>query len=98
MILKVAIFDYGAGNIFSLRNSLEKNGAQADIITSLDKSKEYSGLLLPGVGNFDPAVKVYVIILQLTSKITLVKTCQYLVYVLEWKCSLKKVRKARNVA
>ena len=57
MILRVAIFDYGAGNIFSLRNSLEKNGAQADIITSLDKSKEYSGLLLPGVGNFDPAVK-----------------------------------------
>ena len=45
MILRVAIFDYGAGNIFSLRNSLEKNGAQADIITSLDKSKEYSGLL-----------------------------------------------------
>ena len=56
MTLKVAIFDYGAGNIFSLKNSLEKTGAQVDIITSLDKSKEYSGLLLPGVGNFDPAV------------------------------------------
>jgi len=55
--LKVAIFDYGAGNIFSLKNSLEKNGAQVDIITSLTKSKEYSGLLLPGVGNFDPAVR-----------------------------------------
>ena len=57
MILKVAIFDYGAGNIFSLRNSLEKNGAQVDIITGLNKSKEYSGLLLPGVGNFDPAIR-----------------------------------------
>ena len=57
MTLKVAIFDYGAGNIFSLKNSLEKNGAQVDIITSLTKSKEYSGLLLPGVGNFDPAVR-----------------------------------------
>ena len=55
--MKVAIFDYGAGNIFSLKNSLEKNGAQVDIITSLTKSKEYSGLLLPGVGNFDPAVR-----------------------------------------
>jgi len=55
--LKVAIFDYGAGNIFSLKNSLEKNGAQVDIITGLNKSKEYSGLLLPGVGNFDPAVR-----------------------------------------
>ena len=57
MILKVAIFDYGAENIFSLRNSLEKNGAQVDVITGLNKSKEYSGLLLPGVGNFDPAIR-----------------------------------------
>ena len=55
--MKVAIFDYGAGNIFSLKNSLEKNGAQVDIITNLNKSKEYSGLLLPGVGNFDPAIR-----------------------------------------
>jgi len=56
--LKVAIFDYGAGNIFSLKNSLEKNGAQVDIITHLNKSKEYSVLLLPGVGNFDPAISI----------------------------------------
>jgi len=55
--LKVAIFDYGAGNIFSLKNSLEKNDAQVDVITGLNKSKEYSGLLLPGVGNFDPAIR-----------------------------------------
>ena len=55
--MKVAIFDYGAGNIFSLKNSLENNGAQVDVITGLSKSKEYSGLLLPGVGNFDPAVR-----------------------------------------
>jgi len=55
--LKVAIFDYGVGNIFSLKNSLEQNGAQVDVITSLNKSKEYSGLLLPGVGNFDPAIR-----------------------------------------
>ena len=53
----MAIFDYGAGNIFSLRKSLEKNNAEVDIITSFDKSKEYSGLLLPGVGNFDPAIR-----------------------------------------
>ena len=55
--MRVAIFDYGAGNIFSLRKSLEKNNAEVDIITSFDKSKEYSGLLLPGVGNFDPAIR-----------------------------------------
>ena len=56
-MVKVAIFDYGAGNIFSLKNSLEKNNAQVDIITSFDTANSYSGLLLPGVGNFDPAIK-----------------------------------------
>ena len=53
---KVAIFDYGAGNIFSLKSSLEKNDAQVDVITDLNHSNNYLGLLLPGVGNFDPAI------------------------------------------
>ena len=56
-MVNVAIFDYGAGNIFSLKNSLEKLGATVDIITTFDKPNHYSGLLLPGVGNFDPAIK-----------------------------------------
>jgi glutamine amidotransferase len=56
-MVSVAIFDYGAGNIFSLKNSLEKVGAIVDVITSFDKPNNYSGLLLPGVGNFDPAIK-----------------------------------------
>jgi len=57
-MVKVAIFDYGAGNIFSLKNSLEKVGASVDVITNFDKPNEYSGLLLPGVGNFDPAIHI----------------------------------------
>lgn len=56
-MVKVAIFDYGAGNIFSLKNSFEKAGATVDVITSFDGPNNYSGLLLPGVGNFDPAIK-----------------------------------------
>ena len=56
-MVDVAIFDYGAGNIFSLKTSLEKNGADVDIITSFDQSKNYDWLLLPGVGNFDPAIR-----------------------------------------
>ena len=56
-MVNVAIFDYGAGNIFSLKNSLEKVGATVDVITSFDVSNDYAGLLLPGVGNFDPAIK-----------------------------------------
>ena len=56
-MVDVAIFDYGAGNIFSLKTSLEKNGANVDVITSFDQTKNYDGLLLPGVGNFDPAIR-----------------------------------------
>ncbi|MFB5609529.1 MAG: imidazole glycerol phosphate synthase subunit HisH [Nitrosarchaeum sp.] len=56
-MVHLAIFDYGAGNIFSLKNSLEKIGATVDVITNFDKPNNYSGLLLPGVGNFDPAIK-----------------------------------------
>jgi len=55
--MKVAIFDYGAGNIFSLRIALEKQGATVDVITNFDAANNYSGLLLPGVGNFDPAIR-----------------------------------------
>ena len=55
-MVNVAIFDYGAGNIFSLKNSLEKVGATVDVITTFDDPNTYSGLLLPGVGNFDPAM------------------------------------------
>jgi glutamine amidotransferase len=56
-MVSVAIFDYGAGNIFSLKNSLEKVGATVDVITTFDNPNHYSGLLLPGVGNFDPAIQ-----------------------------------------
>jgi glutamine amidotransferase len=56
-MVNLAIFDYGAGNIFSLKNSLEKIGATVDVITNFEKPNIYSGLLLPGVGNFDPAIK-----------------------------------------
>ena len=55
-MVSIAIFDYGAGNIFSLKNSLEKIGATVDVITNFDNKNTHSGLLLPGVGNFDPAM------------------------------------------
>ena len=55
---KIAIFDYGAGNLFSLKSSLERNGAESvDIIYDLKELSKFDGLILPGVGNFDPAIK-----------------------------------------
>ena len=55
---KIAIFDYGAGNLFSLKSSLERNGAESVyIIYNLKEVSKFDGLILPGVGNFDPAIK-----------------------------------------
>lgn len=54
---RIAIFDFGAGNLFSLDQSLLRNGAQTvDIIRTLDGLEKYDGLVLPGVGNFDSAI------------------------------------------
>ncbi|MGH9975735.1 MAG: imidazole glycerol phosphate synthase subunit HisH [Nitrososphaeraceae archaeon] len=54
---KLAIFDYGAGNLFSLESSMRNNGAkQVSIIRDMDTLEEFDGLVLPGVGNFDPAI------------------------------------------
>ncbi|MGQ0606183.1 MAG: imidazole glycerol phosphate synthase subunit HisH [Candidatus Nitrosotenuis sp.] len=55
--MRLAIFDYGAGNIFSLKIALEKHGTDVDVITNFDNVNNYSGLILPGVGNFDPAIR-----------------------------------------
>jgi glutamine amidotransferase len=55
---KVAIFDYGAGNLFSLKGALERNGAdKVMIIQDMKSLNNFDGLVLPGVGNFDPAIK-----------------------------------------
>ncbi|WP_428325331.1 imidazole glycerol phosphate synthase subunit HisH [Nitrosopumilus sp.] len=54
---KIAIFDYGAGNIFSLKNALEKQNAVVKVQTQVDKLVGYDGIFLPGVGNFDPAIQ-----------------------------------------
>jgi glutamine amidotransferase len=58
MIKKIAVFDYGAGNLFSLKAALERNGAQSvSIVDDLKDLDKFDGLVLPGVGNFDPAIK-----------------------------------------
>ena len=56
-MVRLAIFDYGAGNLFSLKAALLRNGAkQVEIIRDMKNLGSYDGLVLPGVGNFDPAI------------------------------------------
>jgi imidazole glycerol-phosphate synthase subunit HisH len=58
MSKKIAVFDYGAGNLFSLKAAFERNGAESvSIVHDLKNIGKFDGLVLPGVGNFDPAIK-----------------------------------------
>lgn len=58
MSKKIAVFDYGAGNLFSLKAAFERNGAESvSIVHDLRNLGKFDGLVLPGVGNFDPAIK-----------------------------------------
>jgi len=57
VMARIAIFDYGAGNIFSLKNALEKQGATVEVQTRVGMLAGYDGVFLPGVGNFDPAMR-----------------------------------------
>ncbi len=53
----IAIIDYGVGNLFSLRSSFQKIGADV-VVTSDEKTiKNADKLLLPGVGAYADAAK-----------------------------------------
>jgi cyclase len=53
----VAIVDYGVGNRFSVQQALRKVGAIAPITADTDKLAEADGIVLPGVGAFQPAME-----------------------------------------
>lgn len=49
---KIAIIDYGLGNLRSVIRGLEKAGAHAVITSEKDEIAAADGLVLPGVGAF----------------------------------------------
>ena len=52
----VAIIDYGVGNLFSLKSSLDKIGVQSVITGDKKEISEADRIILPGVGAFGDAV------------------------------------------
>jgi glutamine amidotransferase len=55
-MLEVVIFDYGVGNLLSLKCALEKVGLNAKISVSAQQLSKADAIALPGVGNFSAAV------------------------------------------
>jgi glutamine amidotransferase len=54
---KAVIFDYGVGNLLSLKCGLEKAGLDVSIGTSPADLAEADTIALPGVGSFTPAAE-----------------------------------------
>ena len=52
----IVIIDYGAGNLRSVEKALKKLGYDAIVTRDKSSIKGARGIILPGVGAFDPAV------------------------------------------
>ncbi|MFA5659029.1 MAG: imidazole glycerol phosphate synthase subunit HisH [Oscillospiraceae bacterium] len=54
----IAIVDYGAGNLFSVKNALDYLGADNKITNIKSDIEACDGIILPGVGAFPSAMKM----------------------------------------
>ena len=52
----IAIIDYGVGNLFSLKSSFAKVGAQTVVTSDKDVIRRADKIILPGVGAFEDAI------------------------------------------
>lgn len=52
----IAIVDYGVGNLFSLKSSMEAIGAETVVTGEADILREAEKIILPGVGAFEDAI------------------------------------------
>ena len=53
----IAIIDYGAGNIFSVKNALDYLGLESRLVSDKESVKAADAVILPGVGAFPAAMK-----------------------------------------
>ncbi len=53
---KIAIIDYGCGNVGSVKNMFSKIDIWSEIVTSPELLRGYKAIVLPGVGSFDNGV------------------------------------------
>ena len=55
--MKIAIIDYGMGNIHSVAKALELSGAKTNVTNKKSEIDSCAKIVLPGVGAFDDAVE-----------------------------------------
>jgi glutamine amidotransferase len=55
-VIRIAILDYGMGNLRSVEKALERVGAEAEITAERERAETADGIILPGVGAFPRAM------------------------------------------
>lgn len=55
--MRIALFDYGAGNLHSLGKAIEGGGAEVEVTQDWGRALSLDALVLPGVGAFSAAVR-----------------------------------------
>ena len=56
---RVALLDYGAGNLHSARRALERAGAQVTVTADAGEASAADALVVPGVGHFGACVRQF---------------------------------------
>lgn len=54
----ISIVDYGAGNIFSVKNALDFLGLENELVRDKESLKAADAIILPGVGAFPEAMRM----------------------------------------
>ena len=54
--MKIAIVDYGVGNLFSLKSSLQRIGCPGEVTSDPEAIRAAERIFLPGVGAFGDAI------------------------------------------
>lgn len=49
----ITVVDYGMGNIYSIRNALERVGAKVNVVQRVDALGDPDAIVIPGVGSFE---------------------------------------------
>jgi len=57
MSLNISITDYGVGNLYSIRRSLESCGANVKVLGDMKGLRDAECIVFPGVGAFDATMK-----------------------------------------
>ena len=94
----IGIIDYGAGNLFSLKNALDFLKLENKIVTSVEEIREAGKLILPGVGAFPDSMRMLEqsglteVITEEARKKPLLGICLGMQLLFEWGHEFEKVR------